>query len=72
MSCYFRHMKEIFEEAVIEPTPANRKKLDQAIHKIMEVDYKECPITWKKLKQEVLGDKAKREEFVRKLTKSIN
>lgn len=52
MSCYLRHMKEILAEAGVELTPGNRKEVDRAFHRIAGVAYKECPATWKKLKQE--------------------
>jgi hypothetical protein len=66
MSCYFRHLNELFAEAGITVTPANRKQLDQAIHKIVEVEYKNCPETWKAVKLGTAGPE-KRQEFVRKL-----
>lgn len=59
MSCYFRHLKDILEEVGIEVTPANRKQIDQAIHQIAGITYKNCPDTWRKLKQEILADPAK-------------
>jgi hypothetical protein len=40
MSCYFRHLHTIFDEAGIQVTPANKKQIDQAIHKIVDVSYK--------------------------------
>ena len=67
MSCYFRHLAGLFEEAGIKVTPANRKLVDQAFHRVMGVDYKHCPETWKKLKQELAGDPQKRRELVTKL-----
>lgn len=42
MSCYFRYMKGVFWEAGISLTPENKKEVDQAIHKLMEVKYKKC------------------------------
>ena len=54
MSCYFRHIKGILDEAGIEVTPSNKKQIDQAIHQIVEVAYEDCPHTWKKLKQQGL------------------
>jgi len=45
MSCYFRHLKDILEEADIEVTPDNRKQVDRAIHQIVGVTYKDCPET---------------------------
>jgi len=72
MSCYFRHLKELFDAAGIEVTPANKKQADHAIHRLVNVDYKECPRTWKKLKQEILANQAKRQEFVDKLRAAMN
>ncbi len=45
MSCYFRHLKDILEEAHIVVSPQNKKQIDEAFHKIVGVDYKECPAT---------------------------
>jgi len=56
MSCYLRHIKCILEEAGIEVNPGNRKQIDQAIHQAVGVDYKDCPATWKRLKQEIMTD----------------
>jgi hypothetical protein len=67
MSCYFRHLKEILEQAGIEVTPANKKQVDQAIHNIAEVTYKDCPATWKKLKHDILSDEQKKKQFIEDL-----
>ena len=72
MSCYFRHLNDIFDEAGIKVTPANRKQVDQAIHRIVEVDYKECPAAWKNIKQDIMGDKERRREFIQKLKSAIS
>ena len=71
MSCYTRHLKDIIAEAGIELTPANRKRVDQAFHRIVDVEYKDCPTTWKKLKQELLRDEQKRQELVLKLKETL-
>jgi len=63
MSCYLRHIKDILGEAGIEVTPANRKQVDRLLHEIAGVPYKDCPQTWKRLKQ-VTGDEQKRQEFI--------
>lgn len=72
MSCYFRHMKEIFDEAGIEVTPDNKKQIDQAIHEILSVNYKDCPKTWKELKLQIIGDGQKRREFVDRLHAALH
>ena len=71
MSCYFRHLKDILEEASIEVTPANRKQVDQAIHQIVEVTYKDCPETWKRLKQQLTGNEQKRQKFISQLKSAL-
>jgi molecular chaperone GrpE (heat shock protein) len=58
MTCYFRHLKQVFEKAGIEVTPANRQEIDKIIHNIVGVTYKNCPATWKQVKQLILEDEA--------------
>ena len=71
MSCYFRHLKDILDVAGIEVTASNKKELDQAFHQAVGVTYKDCPATWKRLKQELPGDERKRQEFIQKLQSAI-
>ena len=71
MSCYLRHLKDIFNQAGIEVTSSNKKKIDQAIHQIVSTNYKDCSGTWKRLKQEIMTDKQTRQDFIDKLTNSI-
>ena len=71
MSCYFRHIKDILAEAGIEVTPGNKKQIDRAIHQAVGVDYKDCPATWKRLKQEIMTDEQKRQDFIKKLEGAI-
>jgi hypothetical protein len=70
MSCYFRHMQPLFDEAGIKITPVNKKQIDQAIHKVVDVDYKDCPATWKQIKLS-LAEPQKRQEFIHKLKSAI-
>jgi hypothetical protein len=56
VTCYFRHLKPIFEKAGIEVTPENKKQLDTIIHNIVRVNYKNCPATWKQVKNFILKD----------------
>lgn len=67
MSCYLRHLRDILEEAGIEVTPANKKRIDHAIHQIAGVNYKDCPETWRRLKQEITADPTKRQNFINQL-----
>jgi hypothetical protein len=71
MSCYFRHLKDILAEAGVEVTPGNRKEIDRAIHKIVGVEYKDCPVAWRALKQQIMSDEQKRRDFVKKLREAM-
>ena len=72
MSCYFRRLKNILDEAGIEVTPSNKKQIDQAFHQIVGVTYKDCPATWERLKLELIGSEQKRHELVQKLQNAIS
>ena len=71
MSCYFRHLKDIFDEAGIEITPSNKKQVDQAIHQIVGNNYKDCPGTWQRLKQQIITDEQKRQDFIAALRNAV-
>jgi 8-oxo-dGTP pyrophosphatase MutT (NUDIX family) len=58
MTCYFRHMREMFEEIGIEVTPENKKDIDRAIHTLVHVTYKDCPATWRAVKERLAQDQA--------------
>jgi hypothetical protein len=58
MTCYFRHLEEAFKKAGIEVTPQNRKKIDRIIHDIVGVDYKNCPVAWRQVKNRIAEDEA--------------
>ncbi len=72
MSCYFHHLKGIFEEAGVEVTPGNRKRIDQAIRRLVGTADQHCPETWKQLKTQVLADDNKRHEFAARLRDAIS
>ena len=71
MSCYFRNLKDVLSEAGIQVTLGNKKQVDKAIHDIVKVTYKDCPTTWKKLKQEILAEENRRRDFVERLHKAL-
>lgn len=60
MSCYFRHLKTLFDEAGIDITPGNRQQIDQAVHRLVGVGHKDCPAAWKRLKEELADDRRRR------------
>ena len=64
VTCYFRHLKRIFETAGIQVTSENRKEIDRLIHSVVGVKYKDCPAAWKEVKKRVAEDE---EAFATKL-----
>ena len=64
MTCYFRHLEEVFKKANIEVTPENSQQIDRVIHDILGVQYKNCPNAWKQIKICLAQDE---EGFVSKL-----
>ena len=56
MTCYFRHLKDVFDKAGIEVTKKNKRDLDRAIHAHMGVEYKDCSSTWRAVKASLAED----------------
>jgi len=53
MTCYFRHLQEVFKKTGIEVTKENKKELDKVIHGIMSVEYSNCSATWREVKKRI-------------------
>lgn len=64
MTCYFRHLTQVFQKANIKVTTENRQEIDRIIHNIVGVNYKNCPATWRQVKSLISKDEA---SFVSKL-----
>jgi hypothetical protein len=60
-------MKDVLDEAGIVVTPENRKQVDRAVHQAVGVAYKDCPATWKKVKQDIGGDEGQRRAFIEQI-----
>jgi hypothetical protein len=71
MSCYFRHMKDIFAEVGLEVTTENKKEVDRLIHGLVEVIYKNCPPTWRAVKGKIIGNDKARGEFIKSLKEEL-
>ena len=67
MSCYFRHMKDVLEEAGIEITKDNKKEIDRIIHGLVDVEYKNCSPVWKAVKDHIQKDEEARNKFIKRL-----
>jgi len=61
VTCYFRHLQEIFEQANIQVTRENRKEIDRVLHEIVGVGYKDCPSAWRGLKNRLKDERSKLE-----------
>ena len=64
MTCYFRHLKQVFKKAGIGVTKENKREIDRVIHGVVGVEYKNCPVAWKEVKKRIAEDE---EGFVSKL-----
>jgi hypothetical protein len=56
VTCYFRHLQEVFKKAGIRVTDENKQKVDMLIHRIVGIKYKDCPATWKEVKKRINED----------------
>lgn len=64
MTCYFRHLQEVFKKAGINVTSENKREIDKIIHSIVATSYKDCPATWREVKKRIAEDE---EGFTAKL-----
>lgn len=72
MSCYFRHMKDVLEEAGVEVTKENKKEIDGVLHKMVDVEYKNCSPAWKAIKEQIKGDPKTRARFIEGLKQKFS
>jgi hypothetical protein len=68
VTCYFRHIQDIFKKAGIAVSTQNKQELDRVIHGIVGVEYKNCPATWREVKKRIAEDE---ESFVSELKKAL-
>jgi len=68
VTCYFRHLKTIFEKTGITITKENKQDIDRVIHSIVGVEYKNCSATWKEVKKRIAEDE---ESFVNMLKREL-
>ena len=70
MSCYTRHLEELFNDIGFPFTKENKKVGDALIRKVLRMSKADCPDVWRKLKT-VLADKDKKKSLIEKLKKEI-
>jgi len=68
MTCYFRHIQDVFKKAGIEVSTENKQEIDRVIHGIVGAEYKNCPATWREVKKRIAEDE---ECFVSELKKAL-
>jgi len=68
MTCYFRHLQDIFKKAGIEVTNQNKRDIDRVVHRIVNVEYKNCPAAWREVKKRLAEDE---DAFVSELQKAL-
>jgi hypothetical protein len=68
MTCYFRHIQQIFKKAGIDVTSENKREIDRMIHGIVGVEYKNCPGAWREVKKRIAEDE---EGFVSRLKEAL-
>jgi hypothetical protein len=68
MTCYFRHLQEVFRKAGIEVTSENKHEVDRVLHNMVGVKYKNCSSAWKEIKKRISEDE---ECFVSDLRKAL-
>ena len=68
MTCYFRHLNNVFNKAGVTVTKENKKDVDRAIHIIVGVEYKNCSATWKEVKKRIAENE---EGFVNTLKREL-
>ena len=71
MSCYFRHLQDIFDEAGVEVTKENKKEIDRVIYGLMKVEYKNCSAAWKGIKEQIMRDHTARSKFIADLKREL-
>ena len=69
MTCYFKHLQDIFDKVGIEVTRENKREIDITIHFIVGVEYKNCPSAWREIKKRIAEDE---EVFITMLKESIS
>lgn len=70
MSCYTRHLGDLFASVGIEDTKENRKRSDGFIREIIAMKGEDCPAVWREVKS-LLADPDKRLELADRLRQAF-
>ncbi len=69
MTCYFRHLKTVFEKVGVDANKTNKREIDKAIHGIVGTQYTNCSATWKEVKKRLAEDE---DGFIAALKHALN
>jgi len=69
VTCYFRHLQDVFRKAGVDVTSENKREIDRVIHRIVGVEYKNCSAAWKEVKKRIAEDE---EGFASRLREAWN
>ena len=70
MSCYTRHLSEVFVRAGVEDSRANRRRADGHIRCIVGKEGEDCPVVWIEVKS-WLADPDRRDALATRLQKAF-
>ena len=70
MSCYTRHLGDLFALAGIENTRENRKRADGFLREIIAMTGEGCPVVWREVKSR-LADPDKSLELADRLRQAF-
>nr|MDO8099239.1 hypothetical protein [Candidatus Njordarchaeota archaeon] len=68
MTCYFRQLQGVFRKAGVTVTNKNKLEIDKVIHKLVGVEYKNCPSAWREVKKRIADNE---EAFVSQLKQAL-
>lgn len=71
MSCYSRHLIPLMRKAGADPTPENRRLMDQAVRKVLAMERADCPEVWKRVKELLEDNSGKRPQFENDVIKEL-
>lgn len=70
MSCYTRHLGDLFATTGIQNTKENRKRADGYIREILAMKEEGCPVVWREVKSR-LADPDKSLELANRLRQAF-
>lgn len=70
MTCFMRHLGELFEELDLEQTTENKRKMQKELWRITGIESKKCWDIWKEVKI-WLADDEKKALMIKQLKEAV-